>query len=103
MGYRLDIDKEAIKRWPEEMVGYVKDSVFVALKNVSKDPRHRYKISTKDKFFILDKNVDYLVHSHTTLDNEPSDLDLKSQRSSGIKFLIVGTDGKSTTKIKEVS
>lgn len=97
------IQAEAIKRWPEEMVGYIKGGSFYTLKNISKDPKNRYQLSTKDTLFILNNNVDYLVHSHPTLNNKPSSLDLKSQKANKIPYLIIGTDGKSFTKMKEVS
>lgn len=101
--YEIQIQEEAIKRWPEEMVGYVKGESFYALKNISKDPKNRYQLSTKDTLFVLNNNVDYLVHSHPTLNNKPSDLDLRSQKSNKIPYLIIGTDGKSLTEIREVS
>lgn len=101
--YESQIQDEAIKRWPEEMVGYVKGGSFYALKNISKDPKNRYQLSTKDTLFILNNNVDYLVHSHPTLNNKPSNLDLKSQKANKIPYLIIGTDGESFTEIMEVS
>lgn len=101
-GCEEEIRQEAIKEWPKEMVGYIKDQKFTALKNVSRDPINRYQLSVSDKLFILNHDIDYLVHSHTVLDNRPSEKDILSQRSSKIPFLIVGTDGKTTTKIMEV-
>lgn len=102
-GCENEIIREAIERYPEEMVGYVKDNEFVPLKNISKSPEKRYQLSIKDKIFILDHSIDYLVHSHPYLDSYPSELDLKSQKSTGIPFLIIGTNGKAVTKIQEVS
>lgn len=97
------IQEEAISKWPEEMVGYVKGGSFYALKNISKDPKNRYQLSTKDTLFILNNNIDYLVHSHPRLDNTPSQMDIVSQQSTKIPYLIIGTNGKSFTNIKEVS
>ena len=97
------IQEEAINKWPEEMVGYVKGGSFYALKNISKDPKNRYQLSTKDTLFVLNNDVDFLVHSHPTLNNKPSDLDLRSQKANKIPYLIIGTDGKSLTEIREVS
>lgn len=97
------IQEEAIRKWPEEMVGYIKGGGFHALKNISKDPKNRYQLSPKDTLFILDNNIEYLVHSHPKLDNTPSQMDTVSQQSTKIPYLIIGTDGKSFTNIKEVS
>lgn len=101
-GCEASITEEALSKWPEEMVGYVKEGKFYALKNVSKDPKRRYKLSPSDTIMLLSANIDYLVHSHPTLDNSPSRLDIISQRSTGIPFLIIGTDGETTTTIREV-
>ena len=101
-GCEESIKQEALSKWPEEMVGYIKDGNFHALKNISKTPKRRYQISPSDTIKLLSIDIDYLVHSHPTLDNNPSDLDLRSQKSTGIPFLIIGTDGKETTTIKEV-
>lgn len=102
MSYIEDIKKHAISCWPEEMVGYLKGGVFHPLKNVSKTPKERYSLSTKDKLFVLNLGVDYLVHSHPVLDNNPSDADLVAQRSTKIPFMIIGTDGQNCTNIREV-
>tara|TARA_R110001592_G_C13193009_1_gene753789 strand:+ start:85630 stop:85944 length:315 start_codon:yes stop_codon:yes gene_type:complete len=102
-GCEEDIKKEAVNRFPEEMVGYIKNGKFHALKNISTDPRKRYQLSVADKLLVLNNKVEYLVHSHPNMDHHPSQLDLQSQRSTGIPFLIIGTDGKNVTTIKEVS
>jgi len=92
----------AIKRHPEEMVGYVKDGEFIELKNISKNPTQRYQLSIQDKMHVLGSQVDALVHSHPNMSNDPSDLDSAAQRATGLEFWIVGTDGKNTTDIKEI-
>lgn len=97
------IQEEALNKWPEEMVGYIKGGSFYALKNISKDPKNRYQLSAKDTLFILNNDIDYLVHSHPKLDNNPSQMDIVSQQSTSIPYLIIGTDGKSFTSIKEIS
>jgi len=95
------IQEEALNKWPEEMVGYIKGGSFYALKNISKDPKNRYQLSAKDTLFILNNNIDYLVHSHPKLDNNPSQMDITSQQSINIPYLIIGTDGESFTNIRE--
>lgn len=102
-GCEKDIIAEALSKWPNEMVGYIKSGKFTPLENVSKEPHKRYQLSIKDKLYILSQNIDYLVHSHPVLDNNPSKADLVAQSTTKIPFLIIGTDGVSTTKIKEVS
>lgn len=96
------INSVAISNYPNEMVGYVKDETFFELKNISKDPQNRYQLSLQDKMFLYTHNIDALVHSHTRLDNRPSQLDLAAQSATQFCFWIVGTNGKEVTKIKEI-
>lgn len=103
MEYIQAIEKEALDKWPCEMVGYVKDDQFYPLRNISKSPKDRYQLSIQDTLFVLNNEVDFLVHSHPTLDNQPSQKDLMAQKSTNIPFLIIGTDGTTCTDLKEVS
>lgn len=96
------INSTAVRNYPNEMVGYVKDGEFFELENISKDPQNRYQLSISDKMFLYTHGIDALVHSHTRLDNRPSEMDLAAQRATKFCFWIVGTNGKEVTDIKEV-
>lgn len=84
------------------MVGYIKGGIFYPLENISKTPNIRYQLSIKDKLLVNSEGIEYLCHSHTVMDNNPSRADIEAQKSTKIPFLIIGTDGTEVTKIKEV-
>ena len=100
-----DIKQHAIDMFPEECVGYVHENTYHRLDNISNKPKERYQLSIKDKLmlFKLCKNLTALVHSHPTMNNNPSDADLGAQKATCFCFWIIGTDGINTTKIKEIN
>jgi proteasome lid subunit RPN8/RPN11 len=101
---KLEIERCALKRFPNEMVGCVVGGKFVELDNVSNEPENRYRLSAKDKVLIFEigESLDALVHSHPKMDNTPSGADLKSQQMCQFPFWIIGTDGVSCTEIMVV-
>lgn len=100
-----DIKKHALEEYPKECVGYVSGGKYHRLKNVANYPEKMYQLSIEDKFkiFGLGKELTALVHSHPVLDNRPSEKDLASQKATKLAFWIIGTDGKTTTEIKEIA
>lgn len=97
------IRNHAIESFPNECVGFIVNGRYNRLQNISKSPTARYELSLDDKIFLcaLGK-LEALVHSHPVLDNTPSLTDLKAQASTGFTFWIIGTDGQTTTDIKEI-
>ncbi len=105
MSIEVDIKKHAIRTYPLECVGYVLDGKYFELENIASVPELRYQLQTKDKLMLLNlgKSLQALVHSHTILDNNPSETDLGAQKATQFNFWIVGTDGIQTTDIKEIN
>lgn len=99
-----EIRKIATDRYPNEMVGIIVGGKFIELENIANKPNEQYRLKPKDKvmLFELGNSLEALVHSHPSLNNTPSDLDLKSQASCGFPFLIIGTNGVECTGIREV-
>lgn len=98
------IKDHAIESYPNECVGYICEEGYVRLNNESKFPKTSYRLSIDDKILLsgLGIKLHALIHSHTTLNNTPSQKDLQSQRSTGFVFKIIGTDGVNTTDLKEI-
>lgn len=103
MDIHEEIERHAIEGYPDECVGYIYDGEYHRLCNVSKYPTERYQLSIEDKIMLNGKRgLQGLVHSHTVLDNSPSKRDLEAQSSTAFHFYIIGTDGRSTTDIREI-
>jgi proteasome lid subunit RPN8/RPN11 len=86
-----------ISKWPEEAVGYLKDSEFFPLENIAEDKKHQFEV---DPSFLINE-PDCLLHSHTTGfeiqthdPRSPSFTDLKSQIATAIEWGICVTDGQ---------
>lgn len=97
------IKAHALEEYPRECVGYVVEDAYHRLENISEDP-NRYQLSLDDRFMLFEMGdkLKALVHSHPVLDNSPSECDLGAQKVSGFPFWIIGTDGQTTTDIREV-
>lgn len=102
------IEKAALASFPHEMVGVLTEKMgFIQLQNLASSSTHRFEIDILE-YRKLDRvyKVTGLVHSHTRQKNvdygpaaeldsrTPSHLDVKSQKSLGIPFYIVATDGE---------
>lgn len=99
------IQKCAMENYPKEMVGIVTQGVFTELTNVSNNPTQQYSLSPKDKVMIFEigDDLEALVHSHPSMNCNPSEADLVAQRGCGFPFWIIGTDGRFCTEIKVVT
>lgn len=106
MGLVERIQKHALDSFPEEAVGYIDLTGYHKLPNVSNLPRESYSLSLDDRFLVSDLHdraeLVALVHSHTRLDSSPSEKDMEAHSATGYDFYIIGTDGKTTTKIRRI-
>ena len=105
------IHKETLRCYPNEAVIAITKTGAIPLKNVHKEPRHYFSVSSKD--FYKHKPI-ALVHSHTIVLNEPntrfgigeyvdprtpSKGDMQSQINMDMPFGIVATDGENVSPI----
>lgn len=103
MSIESDIQEHAIREYPNECVGYVFNEKYYKLINISKNPKKRYQLSIQDKLklFKIGSGLTALVHSHPSLSNTPSNVDVGASKATGFTFWIIGTDGNTTTEINK--
>lgn len=103
-----DTKQEVLRNFPNESCGFiVDDGKFIPAQNQHVDKEHAFRISREDFVSVRENHkIKYIIHSHCR-DPEtdygmiskydirtPSAMDVATQKSLGIPFIIAGSDGE---------
>lgn len=95
-----DIQAHAIRDYPNEAVGAVKDGpeglFYIPMANIAADPKHDFELSLADD--IDAKSALAIVHSHPDGPDFPSGMDITQQVASAIPWGLVVTNGRICSK-----
>ncbi|WP_062120547.1 C40 family peptidase [Aureimonas sp. AU40] len=88
----------AIAEFPRESVGFVVAGRYVPLENVHESPTEHFRIDPAEEArAAVSGTVEWVIHSHPNGPNSPSQADMVAQRSWGIPWAIIVTDGESAS------
>jgi len=103
---KQQIHEHTIACYPEEMCGVLTEDYFIPITNVADNKRKSFKLAMQE-YLNLKKKFDIIaiVHSHCRCADipevfdtrTPSMADMDGQKSSGLPWLIVATEGITTT------
>lgn len=91
-----DIRMHALKEYPKESCGLIVDGRYVPCVNTAADPTKDFVIAgvVQARIMELGGKIQAIAHSHPDGPLFPSEIDMRSQITSGLPWCLVATDGK---------